>query len=217
MSRLRASIVAVAGGLAACTYPVEPQTSEPAPVFTAYSDKVPGKWALLIDASRASAALQAEGLRCSQFDYPVDLTKSFVRTAAAAFKGVTEEVRLVDHPLSQSEFASQAYTGVIAVRVESLHAAVKVDGLFDATANADTEIAGTILVVKGGQRMVDTSETGNGLAQRDAGLACGGSADAVSAASDDALRDVIRKLTEQFANSHDIRYSVPSFSPSTSE
>lgn len=217
MSRLRACVVAVLGGLAACTYSVEPRTTEPAPVFTAYADKVPGKWALLIDASRATAALQAEGLRCSQFDYPLDLTKSFVLTTATAFKGVAEDIRVVDHPLSRSEFASQAYTGVITVRVDSLRATVKVDGVFDATATADTEIEGSILVVKGGQRMVDTGETGKGTSQRDAGLACGGSADAVSAASNDALQDVVRKLTEQFANSHDIRYSVPSFSPSASD
>lgn len=217
MNRLRVCAFAIAGGLAACTYPVEPQTSEPAPVFTAYADKVPGKWALLIDASHATAALQADGLRCSQFDYPLDLSKSFVQTAAAAFKSVTEDIRIVDHPLSRSEFTSQAYTGVITIRVDSLHAAVKVDGLFDATATADTEIDGAILVVKGGQRMVDTGETGKGTSQRDTGLTCGGSADAVSAASADAMQDVIRKLTEQFANSHDIRYSVPSFSPSTSD
>lgn len=217
MRRLRACVVAVAGGLAGCTYSVEPQTSEPAPVFTAYTDKVPGKWALLIDASHATAALQAEGLRCSQFDYPLDLTKSFVQTTAAAFKGVAEDVRIVDHPLSRSEFASQAYTGVITVRVDSLRATVKVEGMFDATATADTEIDGTILVVKGGQRMVDTGETATGTSQRDAGLTCGGSADAVSAASNDAVQDVVRKLAEQFANSHDVRYSVPSYSPSTSD
>ncbi|MGB8365642.1 MAG: hypothetical protein ACLQUZ_03510 [Rhizomicrobium sp.] len=217
MNRLRVCVVAVASGLAACTYQVEANTSEPAPVVTAYTAKVPGKWALLIGTERATAALQAAGLRCSDSDYPLDLTKSFAHTAAATFRSVAEDIRVVDHPLSKSEFASEGYTGVIKVEVEALRAKLNVEGIQDATADANTEIDGTILVTKAGRRLVDSSETGTGTAQRDAGLTCDGAAVAVSAASDEALQDVIRKLAEQFANSHDIRYSVPSFTPAMSQ
>ena len=148
MNCLRVCVVAVAGGLAACTYQVEANTSEPAPVVTAYSAKVPGKWALLIGTERATAALQAAGVRCSESDYPLDITKSFAYTAAATFKSVAEDIRIVDHPLSKSEFASEGYTGVIKVEVEALRAKLNVEGIQDATADANTEIDGTILVKK---------------------------------------------------------------------
>jgi hypothetical protein len=210
-------MVLVGCGLTACTYQVGADTTQQEPVFTAYANKVPGKWSLQIDALRASAALKADGLRCSQFNYPLDLAKVFTQSAAEAFRTVTEDVRVTDHPLSQAEFASEGYTGVIRVRVEDLRAKAKVEGVFDATADADTEIDGAIIVTKGGQRMVDIKETGKGTAQRDAGLICQGTTEAVSSASIDAVQDVIRKLAEQFANSHDVRYSVPSFSPATSQ
>ncbi len=216
MNQLRVCLVAVAGGLAACTYQVETNTTEPPPVLTAYAAKVPGKWALQIGADRATAELQAAGLRCDQFDYPLDLTKFFAQTAEATFKSVAEDVRVVDHSPSKSEIVSEGYAGVIKVRVEDLRAKVNVEGVMDATANANTEIDGTILVTKPGQRLVDNSETGIGTAQRDAGLACDGAGAAVSAASGEAVRDVIRKLAEQFANSHDIRYAAPGFAPATS-
>jgi hypothetical protein len=216
LSGLRACLVAVAGGLAACTYQVGINTAEPAAVVTAYAARVPGKWALFIDAERATATLQAAGVRCGQAGYPVDLTKDFTQTTADTFKTVAEDIRVVERPPSQAELVAKGYAGFIKVRVEDLRAKVNVEGIQDPTADAETEIDGTIVVVKAGQRMVDTGETAKGIAQRDAGLTCGGAANAVSAASDDALQDLVRKLAEQFANSHDIRYSVPSFVPATS-
>lgn len=210
----RSGIVLAAIGLAACSYQVETNSSEQSPVVTAYAEKVPGKWALLVATENAATATQAEGLRCSQFDDPLDVGKPFARAAALTFKRVAEDVRVVDHPLSHAEFASGGYAGVIRLEIADVRAKVNVEGMINTSANAETEIDGTILVTKGGERMVDTTETGKGTAERDAaGLACGGAADAVSEASDDALHDVVRKLAEQFANSHAIRYSVPSYAP----
>lgn len=209
----RALACLVAGGLSACTYQVERTATEPAPIVSAYADKVPGKWALLVDADKATAALQASGPRCSQSDYPLDFTKSFKETAIATFRQVTQDVRLFDHELSRAELQSQNFTGTITVRLTDLRAKVDVAGLVDGRADAHTEIDATVLVVKGGTRMVDASETGIGDAGGDAGLACGGTADEIAEASDKAEQDIVRKLAEQFANSHDVRYEVPGLSP----
>jgi hypothetical protein len=205
--------VALSAGLAACSYQIETSPTEPAPVVSAYTDKVPGKWALLIDADKASTTLEAGGVRCSQFDYPLDLTQSFGRTAQATFKTVADDVRLSDHQLSRAELASGGYMGVITIRVTELRAKVGVTGVIDTHAAAATEIDGTILVIKAGDRVVDTSESGKGEAERDAGIVCGGAADAVAAASDDAVQDVVRQFAEQFANSHAVRYSVQGLAP----
>ncbi|HUO93928.1 MAG TPA: hypothetical protein VMU22_13455 [Rhizomicrobium sp.] len=199
--------------LAACSYPVEPPPADAVPVITAYADRVPGKWLLIVDASKATAALAAEGTRCSRSDYPLDLSKTFAETANATFRTVTEEVRLSDHALSKSEMVSGGYSGVIVVTVAQMRAHAKTDGLLEARASADIEIDGTILVAKGGERMVDSRQTGKGEAERDAHIDCSGAGEAVAAASDTAMRDVVGKLAEQFANSHAIRYSVPGLAP----
>jgi hypothetical protein len=205
--------VAAVSVLAACSYPVESPPAEAVPVLTAYTDKVPGKWLLIVDAGKANATLEAEGTRCSESDYPLDLSKSFTETADATFKTVAEEVRRSDHALSKSEMASGGYAGVIVVTVADMRAHAKTEGLVEARASAETEIDGTILVAKGGERMVDSRQSGKGDAERDVHIDCSGTGEAAAAASDTAIRDVIGKLAEQFANSHAIRYSVPGLEP----
>jgi hypothetical protein len=199
--------------LAACSYPVEPPPAEAVPVLTAYTDKVPGKWLLIVDASKATAALAADGARCSRTDYPLDLSKRFAETANATFRTVAEEVRLSDHALSKSEMASGGYTGVIVVTVADMRASARTDGLVEARASAEMEIDGTILVAKMGERMLDSRQSGKGDAERDAHIDCSGAGEAAAAASDTAMHDVIGKLAEQFANSHAVRYSIPGLAP----
>jgi hypothetical protein len=213
LNRIFAGVAIAAAGLGACSYPVETSPAQSVPVITAYTDKVPGKWVLVVDAGKASATLEAAGTRCSQSDFPLDLSKPFAQTAEATFRTVAEDVRLSDHALSNSELASGDYAGVIVVRVADMRASVKTDGVVEARATAKTEIDGTILVTKGGERMVDARQSGSGDAERDAHIDCSGAGEAASAASDTAIQEVVEKLAEQFANSHAIRYSVPGLAP----
>jgi len=53
LNRISVCLVALAGGLVACTYQVESTTTQTAAPFSAYTDKVSGKWALLVDADKA--------------------------------------------------------------------------------------------------------------------------------------------------------------------
>ncbi len=200
-------------GLAGCSYQIDPQSPQAPAPFMAYADRVPGKWLLLVDASAVTAKPAIAEPRCDRFDYSMDFSKTFTQMAASTFEKVADDIRIPDHPLSHAEVASGGYTGVIALHVSAFHPKMKVEGMLDATADADAEIAGTIVVTKDGRRLVDASETGKGAGARDAGLLCGGGADAMSDASNVALQDLIRKLAERFANSHDIRYSVAGFTP----
>jgi hypothetical protein len=213
LHRILISVVLLAAGLAACTYPVETPPAEAAPVITAYTDRVPGKWVLIVDAAKATTTLQDAGTRCSQSDYPLDLAKTFTETADATFKTVGDDVRVSDHALSKAELMSGGYSGVIVVSVAGLKASIKTNGVVEARAVAETEIEGEILVIKGGERMVDSRQKGKGDAERDTHIDCSGTGEAAAAASDAAVQDVVGKLAEQFANSHAIRYSVPGLSP----
>lgn len=211
MNRIFVSLALL--GLAGCSYPVETPPAEAVPVITAYTDRVPGKWALIVDAAKANTTLEDSGDRCSQTDYPLDLSKAFIDTADATFKTVADDIRVSDHALSRSELVSGGYSGVIIVSVSSLKATIKTSGIVEARAAAETEIEGAILVIKSGERMVDSRQTGRGTAERDAHIDCSGAGEAASVASDAAVQDVVGKLAEQFANSHAIRYSVPGLQP----
>jgi hypothetical protein len=213
LSRIFLAVVALTAGVAACTYPVETPPAEAVRVLTAYTNRVPGKWALIVDASKASTTLEDAGTRCSQSDYPLDLSRVFTQTADATFKTVADDVQVSDHALSKSDLASGGYAGVIIVSVSGLRANLKTDGVVEARAAAKTEIDGAILVVKDGERMVESRQSGQGDAERDTHIDCTGAGEAVAAASDTAIQDVVGKLAEQFANSHAIRYSVPGLAP----
>jgi hypothetical protein len=213
LNRIAAYAALLAGCLAACSQPIDSPSVESVTILSAYADKVPGKWLLLVDAANANAAPDAAGIRCSQLDSPLDLSRAFAGTAEATFKSVADDIHLSDHPLSRTELASGGYAGVVVLRVTGLRASVKTDGLLEAHASAEAEIDGSIEVTKGGERMVESNQSGTGDAERDAGLDCSGAASAASAASGAAVQDVMRKLAEQFANSHAIRYSAPGLAP----
>lgn len=207
------AVLSAAAGLAACTYPVETPPAEAVHVLTAYTNRVPGKWVLIVDAAKANTVLQAAGSRCSQSDYPLDLSNTFTQTANATFKTVADDVQLSDHALSKSELIAGGYSGVIIVSISALKATIKTEGMVEASAAAETDIDGSILVIKAGERMVELRQSGKGDAERDAHIDCSGAGEAASAASDTAVQDVVGKLAEQFANSHAIRYSVPGLAP----
>jgi hypothetical protein len=213
LNRIFAGVLLSAAGLAACSYPVETPPAEAVSVLTAYTDKVPGKWVLIVDAAKANTTLEDAGTRCSQTDYPLDLSKTFTETADATFKTVADDVRVSDHALSRSELMSGGYSGVIIVSVSVLKASIKTTGVVEARAAAETEIDGEILVIKGGERMVDSRQKGKGDAERDTHIDCSGAGEAAAAASDAAVQEVVSRLAEQFANSHAIRYSVPGLAP----
>jgi hypothetical protein len=213
LNRIFVGVAIAAAGLAACSYPVEPPPAQAIPVITAYTNKVPGKWVLIVDAAKASTTLESAGTRCSQSDFPLDLSKFFAQTADATFRTVADDIHLSDHALSKSELASGGYSGVIVLSVVDMRASVKTEGVVEASATAKTEIDGRILVVKDGERMVESQQSGSGDADRDAHIDCSGAGEAAAAASDTAVQQLMEKLAEQFANSHAIRYSVPGLAP----
>lgn len=202
------------GVLAGCTYEVDTKAPAPPPPITAYASKVPGKWALLIDSEKTAVAPEVSGPRCSRFDYHADLAAMVEKAALDAFDHVAVDVRAVDHAMSRSELASGGYTGVITLRIATRQTRVAVGDLLGGTADAHTVLAGTILVARAGQHVIDASEQSSDDAQREAGLTCDGAADAISTASNGAAQDLARKLAEQFANSSAVRAAVqPGFTP----
>ncbi len=203
--------------LAACSHTVDAGNSVAAPVVTAYAEKVPGKWALLVDPGHARGDAQSDGLRCGLIKYPLDLETSFALTAASTFRQVTQDIRVKDHPLTHAEIASGGYAGTIALHIEAVRARIDVSGVVDASASATSEIDGTLAVMSAGRRLVDTGDTGSGHALRDAGLTCAGAADAAAAATNDALQDLVRRLAEHFANSHSVRNTASGFAPTMAQ
>ncbi len=199
--------------LAGCSYEVSNDAPEAPAPYLAYTNRIPGKWLLLVDAKAAIAQPAIAETRCNQFDYAMDFTKAFERSAMAAFGKAADEVRFSDHALSRTEFAADGYTGIIRLNVTAFRPRAKVEGFVDATAEAVTEIDGTISVVKGGRAMVDETQSGIGKGTRETGPICGGAADAMSDATVAAMQDLVRKMAEDFANSRTIRFSVPGYTP----
>ncbi len=78
---IRVSLCLALLGLAACSYQIEqPSPQVPAP-FMAYTNRVPGKWLLLVDASAITANLGISQPRCDRFDYSMDFSRAFAKVA----------------------------------------------------------------------------------------------------------------------------------------
>jgi hypothetical protein len=75
---LRISALATLGVfLSACSYKAPTQISPAYNVYTNYSDKIPGRYALHVDGSKFSEDVAVSGFACSAHTFPVDARYAF--------------------------------------------------------------------------------------------------------------------------------------------
>lgn len=76
----------VLGGLGGCSYQVQTVSAPQLDVYSNYSDKVPGKWALVIEDDAFNQNVHSEGLACAAHSFPLDLRGTFRQSAISTFK-----------------------------------------------------------------------------------------------------------------------------------
>lgn len=210
-------LVAVTSTLTACgdnSAPLAVPTPMP---ITAYTERIPGRWALVVDTDGASADVTPSGMRCEHFDYPLDLGTPLRQAGLEALGQAAAEMRVVDHRLSRSELESQNITGVVVLRLSNVHASADAGGLLTPSIHASVDLVAELAVQRDGQQIFESTETGKGEAVRSLGLTCSGADDALRSAAATALEDALRKLAERFANAPALRNPGSRFAPATAQ
>lgn len=192
--------------LGGCAYRAEPISSPAFNVPISYSEKIPGKWLLAVDADRFNTKIRVSGIACAAHNFPVDMASAYRSSVQQTLGNVFEKIEPVESPVPADQLKSRGARGMILVRGEDLRSRLDVlPGFFSATMRAELEIASSVVVDDRAGRVFGTTVEGDGRSESPAGLACEGGAKAISAAADDAMRDNVREVAESLGNSPRVR------------
>ncbi|EHP94203.1 hypothetical protein MetexDRAFT_0948 [Methylorubrum extorquens DSM 13060] len=204
---MRLGIAAILAGISlalpGCTYTANTTAAPARNVITSFSNKVPGKWAVLVEADRLNTTARSEDLNCSAHTFPINFTQGFPASVRETFPNVFAQVE--DAEAAEGVRNAKA-RGVIQVRGENLQSRLKiVPGFWSNNVVVDVDMTVAVTVEGANGRLFGKTFDGRGRADRPLGMFCAGGAEAVKAAAEDAQRDVLRRIAEELANSERVR------------
>ena len=192
--------------LGGCAYDAKPISTGAVNVVAAYSEKIPGKFALVVEPGELNKIIRPRGVNCSAHSYALNLGESFRSSVRATFGNLVERLEEVDAPLPSQALRSGGYRGQIIVTGEGLEGKlVAIPGFWNANISTTVQISASLTVDGPEGRLL--GKTVEGLAEReaDAGPFCSGGAESVEDAATQAARRLMVQLGETLANSDKLR------------
>lgn len=192
--------------LSGCAYNAPVTVSPNLNVYSSYGNRLPGTYALFIDAEAFSQKVHPTGINCAAHNFPLDMQDTFRQSVVSTLQQLVEEVDVVPTPLTADELARTGKRGQIIVRADSMTARIQfIPGFWSATAESDVDLSANLSVDGPGGRLLGTTAEGEGTAQGEAGGLCGGGADVIAQAAEKATKHLLGELGERLSNSPRIR------------
>ena len=197
--------------LAGCADPVAEPVPAPAvlDIPTAYTAKVPGRWALAVVGPSLNTQVAAPGFACGGMVFPVDLDLQFRRYLEQGFRQVADDVTLVDHPLTREELRAAGYSGLIAVHDATLAPDVSFQqNSYHALVDSNLRLSAILDVNARGGAAFHRVSTANGISHADVGIICQHGTNALALAADNAMQQVAIDAAAAFDASADVRLAA---------
>jgi len=194
--------------LSGCTYKAATNVNPATNIYSNYSDKVPGKYALYVDAEEMADTFKVTGYACGAHNYPVDARNAFSVSVKQTLENIIEYVEVVDNPLDRNGILAHELDGMIVVEADKLEIdLIVIAGFWTSQMKADAEITVKVQVDNESGRLLGTSVEGDDDYVADAGGACGGGATAIGTAIEKAMKEVLERMGERISNSPRLRES----------
>ncbi len=205
----RSFAVALALILGACaTVPDAPPVFVPQ-VVSAFTQKVPGRWALAVSNASLDTQIAPQGFACGDLTFPVGLDAPLPRYVVQSFRQIAADVTPVAHILSDDEIRAGGYSGQIVLGSAALvpDVAFAQHGL---TAYIDSNMAlNAVLDVRGpGGTLLHRAFTVNGISHTDAGIICQNGTGGIARAADSAMQQLAVAAATAFSDSTSVRLTV---------
>lgn len=197
---------AVALLLAGCSYAAKPIAVGSYNVYSSYSNKLPGKYFLFVDATLMDRTIKPADFNCSAHSFPIQLSGSFGESVRQTLSNLVGEIELVTTPVDRTELLKRGAKGMIVVRGESMDARLRaIPGLWTVTIETDVEITASITVDGRNGRLLGSTVSGTGHSDGDAGAFCGGGSEVLTESAGKAVEQTLARLGETFVNSERVR------------
>ena len=202
----KAIALALVLGVSGCSHTAKPQAIGAFNVYSSYSDKLPGKYLLYVDASALDTVAKPSDINCAAHKYPLNMQSGFQGSVRKTFSNLVEELEVVTSPVNRSDLQRLGARGMIVVRGEDVDTRLRlVPGMWTASVETDVEIAASIVVDGRKGRLLGKTVSGDKRSQADAGMMCEGGAKALAQSAEGAMKEAVRRLAEELSNSERVR------------
>lgn len=194
--------------LSGCSYKATTNINPATSIYSNYADKVPGKYALYVDAEEMMDIFKVSGYACSAHKYPVDARHAFRVSVERTLENIIEELEVVDSPLDRVAIRARKLSGMIVVEADELEIDLTViPGFWSAKMKADVEITAKVQIDNEAGRLLGTSVEGDDDYLAESGGACAGGAKAIGIAIEKAMKETFERMGERISNSPRLRKS----------
>ena len=195
-------------GLSACTAKTYPVTVNSAPALSAYANyegKMPGYYALYVEAEKLKQVLKFTSYGCGAHNYPADAREAFKSSALQSLEHLIEHVEAVPQPIIRSELRARGYDGIILLEVEDMDVVMlTIPGLWNASALAGAKISVSMSVEGKEKRLLGGFVEGSDENQEEMERYCAKGEVAAGKAIEGAISKVLKRLTGMLSNMTDI-------------
>jgi hypothetical protein len=197
--------VLAAVSLSACTYEVKTAAAPALNVYSSYGDKLPGKFALLVQPEIMTKEVEPSSDNCGPHDYPIDARAAFKQSAIDTVAQLVEAVEPIEKALTSAELREGQYRGQIIVKAEEYSPRLTfIPGFWMAHASSTVDISASLLVDGPDGRLLGTKASESRTVESDAS-GCGSGTDALAKANGKAMEAVLDRLAERFSNEPRLR------------
>ena len=198
--------VAAVAALSGCAYNAPTEVAPAYDVYSNYDEKVPGRFALYVDAEEMRGEGKVRGQGCSFHSYPIDARNAFRKSVYFTLENLTEYIEEVDEPLSQDQLLFGGYDAMVRVTARDYNAKLTaIQSFWSTDIEADVEVEARMQVDAIDGRALGVSFEGSGDSEYGAGAACEGGAEALGEATSDAIKDAMEQMGERISNARKLR------------
>jgi hypothetical protein len=191
-----------------CSYSVQPASTRAINIYSAYENKVPGNYVLVLDGSirNVNREVAPASHVCSAHRYPISVGDSLAISIKQTLESVFERVNEQTSAPSGDQLNKLGYDGVILVRLDDFSPRVLcTKGFASGTCTANTDISFGVTVRGTKGVLATTGVSGSKTTDGDAGGTCGGGATVIGESITRATRDAMERMAERLSNSPKLR------------
>ncbi len=193
--------------VAGCSGPNINTTVSPAvSVYQSYGDKIPGRFALYVNADKMQDTIKPSFPFCLTHSYPVDARAQFITSAQQTLENILESVEVVSAPLDRTVLDSGNYDGMVVVEVDSFEVDMRaIHSLWTPIMETEAEIIIKVFIDDSSGRLFGATVEGDADDKREVRVFCKGISESMGQSINSAMKESLRNLAERLANSARLR------------
>jgi hypothetical protein len=191
-----------------CAYNVQPVSTRAVNLYSAYENKIPGNFVLVMDNSlrNVNREITPASYVCGAHRFPITVGDSVAISIKQSLDAVFEQVREQGSAPPADQLNSLGLNGVILIRLDDFSPRILCHkGFFSGTCTASTDLSLGVTVRGSGGILASMAASGSKTADGDAGVYCSGGADVLGDSITRATRDALERLGERLSNSPKLR------------